>query len=69
MKKRPLILKNGKVTELPKSEIIAGGAFSKRFVNEEILIDSEDEMILSDFVDIDENGTLEIDGLFTILGE
>jgi len=42
---------------------------SKRFVNKEIKIKQEDEMILSDFTDIDELGCLDINGLLTILGE
>lgn len=41
--------------------------FSKRYVDTFIIIRATDEMILSDFVDIEPTGMLEIDGLLTIL--
>lgn len=43
--------------------------FPKRYVVEEIVIRQEEEMILSDFTDIEENGCLDINGILTILGE
>lgn len=41
----------------------------KRFINKEIVIFNTDEMIISDMIDIDINGSLEVNGLLTILGE
>jgi len=45
------------------------GGFSKRFITAEITIASTDEMILSDYMDVETNGCIEINGLLTILGE
>lgn len=45
------------------------GGFSKRFVEGRVSIKEQEEMIVSDFTDIDELGCLDVEGLFTILGE
>ena len=45
------------------------GGFSKRFITVEVTIAATDEMILSDFMDIEDLGSIEIDGMLTILGE
>jgi hypothetical protein len=41
----------------------------KRFINKDVIIASTDEMLISDMIDIDINGSLEVNGLLTILGE
>lgn len=47
----------------------AGGfSFSKRFVKTNVIIPETDEMIVSDFCEISPTGSLEINGLLTILG-
>ncbi len=49
-------------------EILGGMNFSYRFVNKEITIKAEQEMIVSDYIDISLTGTLEVNGLLTLLG-
>lgn len=46
----------------------SGFSFSKRFVRTHVIIPDTDEMIVSDCVEIAPTGSLEINGLLTILG-
>lgn len=49
------------------SNRVGGNSFSRRFVSGQTVISESDEMILSDFVEIKPEGTLEVLGLLTIL--
>jgi hypothetical protein len=43
--------------------------FGQRYVISDVNVKQNEEMILSDFVEITEDGTIDVSGLLTILGE
>lgn len=55
--------------KLLQEEVDVRGGFAKRFVRDDVVIESDEEMILSDFMDIESNGSIDVDGILTIQGE
>lgn len=43
--------------------------FGQRYVVSDVTIKNNEEMILSDFIEVTEDGTIDVSGLLTILGE